>query len=110
MLHLVPKNFMDEYFMADGGADGNNNRAPDSSAVRANARIEKHEEVCAERYRGILAGQQMLAAQLGALQSVVDSRFNTISNRMWGAAVAGCMLLIGALGSIVFYLLTKGQP
>lgn len=93
--------------MADGGADGNDDRAPDFSAVRANARIEKHEEVCAERYRGILAGQQMLATQLAGLQGSVDARFNTISNRMWAAAGGAVLFLIGGLAAVIFHLLTK---
>lgn len=82
-------------------------RAPDFSAVRANARLELHEAVCAERYNSLLAGQQMLAAQIATLSASVNDRFDTYSNRWHGMllAVAGAAIL--GLAALVFYLLTK---
>lgn len=87
--------------------DNDDDRAPDFSVVRANARLELHEAVCAERYNGILAGQQMMAAQIASMQAAFDARLDTMSNRMWGGVISVCLAAIGGLAVVVFHLLTK---
>lgn len=83
--------------------DGNDDRAPDFSAVRANARLELHEAICAERYAGILAALERAAIQAAALHE----RLNVVSSRMWIGVTSVCGSAIAGLAVIVFYLLTR---
>lgn len=78
-------------------------RAPDFSAVRANARLELHEAVCAERYAGILAALERAAIQSAALHD----RLNTVSSRMWLAVTAVCGSAVVGMAVLVFHLLTR---
>ncbi len=85
------------------GEDGNDGRAPDFSAVRANARLELHEAICAERYASILAALQRAAVTAAALHA----RLDTVSNRMWLAVTSVCGAAVVGLAVLVFYLLTR---
>lgn len=86
------------------GVDGNDDRAPDFSAVRANARLELHEAVCAERLKSIMAGMGQLSVQMAA----VHDRLNTVSSRMWLAVTGVCAASVVGLAAVVFHLLTRG--
>jgi hypothetical protein len=83
--------------------DGNDGRAPDYSAVRANARLELHEAVCAERYAGILAALERAAVQ----SAVMHDRLNQVSSRMWIAVTSFCGAAVVGLAVMVFYLITR---
>lgn len=90
--------------------------APDFSAVRANARLELHEAVCAERYGSLWAAIGDLKTLVANVQTSVTesntqhhSRFNVMSGRMWGLLVWVAGATIMALGTIVFYLITRGH-
>ncbi len=85
--------------------DDNNGRAPDFSGVRANARLELHEAICAERYTSILAALERAAITAAALHA----RLDTVSSRMWLAVTGVCSASVLGLGALVFYLLTKGS-
>lgn len=78
-------------------------RTPDFSAARANARLEVHEAVCAERYTGIMAALERAAISASALHS----RLDTVSNRMWLAVTAVCGTAVVALGVVVFHMMTR---
>ena len=80
-------------------------RAPDFSAVRANARLELHEAVCAERFKGILEALKEAAIRDTALHA----RLDTVSNRMWVAVVSVCGAFAMGLSVVIFYLLTRQQ-
>lgn len=77
--------------------DGNDGRAPDFSAVRANARLELHEAVCAERYKAILA--EMIA---------LNTRVTAVSNRMWATAGAMILLCVTGLAGLLILIVTRG--
>lgn len=92
--------------MADEGLTvgrDDDDRAPDFSAVRANARLELHEAVCAERYTGILNA----LTQMAQGQTSLHARLDVVSNRMWLAVVSVCGASAIGLGAVVFHLLTK---
>lgn len=86
-------------------AEYNEGRAPDFSAVRANARLELHEAVCAERYAGILAALERSAIQDAAMHE----RLNVISSRMWLAVTGVCGAAVIGMAVLVFYLITRGK-
>ena len=77
--------------------DGNDDRAPDFSAVRANARLELHEAVCAERYKAILS--EMIA---------VHTRLTAVSNRMWATASAVILMCVTGIAGLVVLIITRG--
>jgi len=79
------------------GVDGNEDRAPDFSAVRANARLELHEAVCAERWKAILSEVVALHARMSAM-----------SNRMWAVAGAMILLCVTGIAALVVLILTHG--
>jgi hypothetical protein len=85
--------------------DEDDGRAPDFSAVRANARLELHEAVCAERYNGILTALEQMAQANVALHA----RLDTVSNRMWIVITSTCGAAIIGLAVLVFYMLTRGR-
>ncbi len=70
---------------------------PDFSATRANARLELHEAVCAERYKGILEAISVLHLRLGGM-----------SNRMWAVAGAGILMCITGLATLVVLIISRG--
>lgn len=80
----------------------------------ARSRQEKHEAVCTERYGNLWAaisdlkkGITDVQIMLGESNTQHHSRFNAISSRMWGIMLGSLGGTIVALGSIVFYLLTR---
>lgn len=91
--------------MAAYSADDNDDRAPDFSGVRANARLELHEAVCAERYAGILAALERAAIQGAALHE----RLNVVSNRMWLAVTGVCTAAVAGLAVVLFHLITRAK-
>lgn len=64
----------------------------------AHAKIDSHEKVCAERYGNI--NQQLMA---------MNARFDSISSRMWAAAVGSLAMVVVGLASVVFTLLFRGH-
>lgn len=56
--------------------------------------LERHEAICSERY------------------GVIHDRLNSLSNRMWAAAVGVLVMavtsLLGGLGTILVFILTRG--
>lgn len=61
-------------------------------------RIDTHEKVCAERYGSI--NQQLIT---------LHARLNSMSNRMWAAAMGTLGVIVMAFGVIAFSLFTKGH-
>lgn len=53
-------------------------------------RIDKHEAVCAERWGALLKSNE-----------IFHERLNSISNRMWAAAIGLIVMALGAAGSLV---------
>jgi hypothetical protein len=80
-------------------------RAPDFSSARANARLELHEAVCAERYSGILSALERAAITAAALHE----RLNVVSSRMWLAVTGVCAASVVGLAAVIFHLLTRGK-
>lgn len=80
------------------GIDGNDGLAPDFSAVRANAKIESHEELCSMRYEAILDGMKAL-----------NSRVDLLSSRLYTCLVTGVTMATTGLAAVVFHLLTRGK-
>jgi len=83
--------------------EDDDDRAPDFSAVRANARLELHEAVCAERYTGILTA----LTQMAQGQTALHARLDVVSSRMWVAVISVCGASVLGLAAVVFHLLTK---
>lgn len=74
----------------------------------AHARMDTHEAVCAERYKGIINSLNEVKAMLLTQASDTHERLNTISSRMWVAVTGVLGVTVVGLGTLVFYLLTRG--
>ncbi len=93
---------------------------PDFSGVRAHAALELHMRECTERRTEDRADRATTNARLNAMQESFDSRLSqlndtfdkrmgVISNRLWGTATAIIVLLVSALGTVLFfYVIAKG--
>jgi hypothetical protein len=82
---------------------------PDFSGIRAHAHLEMHEKQCTERQAEIRSSLLALHGRLDRMETSFDKRMNGISNRLWGAATAIILLLLGALGAVLFfYVIAKG--
>jgi hypothetical protein len=68
------------------------------STYAAQAKLDTHEKVCAERYASI--NQQLVT---------LHARLEAMSNRMWAAAGGAILVLLTAVGATVFALLTRGR-
>jgi hypothetical protein len=80
------------------------------TALSVAADLSSHEKVCTERYGNINHQLVMLRASLDAQSVQFSARFNTISSRMWTAALGiavGAMCAAGALVVLVFNLLQR---
>lgn len=86
------------------------------TAEQVDARIDKHEEVCAERYRnlhatiGELKGSlTAMTVQLSTTQETVSGRLTAISNRMWSMVVGTLVVMTGAFGTVAGFILLGGK-
>jgi DNA-binding FadR family transcriptional regulator len=79
-------------------------RTPDFSASRANARLELHEAICAERYNSILGALERGGIQAAALHARLDK----VSGRMWAAAATGLGMGLVAVATLLVLILTRG--
>jgi hypothetical protein len=78
-------------------AVADNGMGPDFSGIRAHATLEIHMRECAERH-----------AEWRASQTIIHTRIDHLSNRLWAAATTIIVLLLGASGTMAWFLLTKG--
>lgn len=67
-------------------------------SLKSSAELSAHERVCTERYGNI-------DNKLNAM----DARLNSISNRMWAAAIGSLSMAAIGGGGLLFYLLTHGK-
>lgn len=84
--------------------------------AEARARLETHERVCTERYGNIRSALGEIRENMredrvtkAAAEKSIHDRFNAISGRMWAAVAGALVVTVGALGTLVFYLLTRGS-
>lgn len=85
----------------------------DFDALRAHAKIDTHEKVCAERYGNINQSIIRLQQQIEAQGAAFHARLSTVSTRMWvfvgAVATAAVLMLLGGAGALIFHLLMRGM-
>lgn len=67
-------------------------------ALTNKTKMESHEETCAERYKTIVMGID-----------AVSGRITSVNSMMLTTAASSVLVLITALGGIVFWMLTHGK-
>lgn len=75
----------------------------------ARSELAKHDGICAERYGSLWSAINDLKADLRSRDAIQHTRFNTISNRMWGAVVGMTAASVIGLCTIAFYLITHSR-
>jgi len=78
-------------------------RADKMQDVHAHARMDTHEAQCAERYGNIKQEMSYIKDALNALSAQMHGRLNTISSRMWGAAIGVLLGATAAFGTVTAY-------
>ena len=73
-------------------------------------RIDKHEDICAERYKAIFEQLATMARRQASDQQQLHERLNAISNRMWAMTVGTLGGAVAALAALLFFLLTTRWP
>lgn len=77
-------------------------------AEMANARLDTHEAVCGERYKAVERALNDLKAMMLSQGTDFHFRLNTMSSRIWGAAMATLGAVTVGMASLIFFLLTRG--
>lgn len=72
-------------------------------ANAAMAKMESHEKLCSERYRQIVANQNVSAQDREKLRALISDRFNSLYGFLWKItfSVIGLLVLM-VLGLIAF--------
>ena len=86
-------------------------------ATEAKAAQEAHQDICSERYDNInksigelKARQDKHGVEVSGSFTRLHGRIDTIIKLMLVAVASLCLFLLGALGTIAFYLITSAMP
>lgn len=82
---------------------------PDRDGEIANARLDTHEAVCAERHKATNQALNDIKAMILTQGTDFHLRLNTISNRMFMIIISCLGGTVVALVSVIFWLVTKGH-
>lgn len=77
--------------------------------------LDAHKDVCTERYGNLWASIRDLKEAIQDTKDMIrthnattDVRLTAFSNRLWSLVVGGGAASVVALGSVIFFLLTRG--
>ncbi len=71
-------------------------------------RIDKHEDVCAERYEQIVKNQEASATDRKEVRGMISSRFKDLYGFLWKIAFAFMGAQFTLLMALVFFMLKGG--